>query len=125
MASPYPSVDALVRAAGCDGPHALVVQAARLAIAEQRATGEPATAEELAPAVRARVAAELEPSLRRVLNATGVVLHTNLGRAPLAHEAVEAVAATAGAATNIELDLATGRRGSRQSHVVPLLVELL
>lgn len=125
MASPYPSVDALVRAAGCEGPHALVVQAARVAIAERRATGEPASADELAPAVRARVAADLAPSLRRVLNATGVVLHTNLGRAPLAHEAVEAVAATAGVATNIELDLATGRRGSRQSHVVPLLVELL
>ncbi len=60
-----------------------------------------------------------------MLNATGVVLHTNLGRANLAREAVEAVAATAGVATNIELDLATGRRGSRQSHVVPLLVELL
>jgi L-seryl-tRNA(Ser) seleniumtransferase len=125
MASPYPSVDALVRAAGCEGPHALVVHAAREAIAERRATGEPASADELAPAVRARVAAELEPSLRRVLNATGVVLHTNLGRAPLAREAVEAVAATAGVATNIELDLDTGRRGSRQSHVAPLLVELL
>ena len=55
MASPYPSVDALVRAAGCEGPHALVVQAARVTIADQRATGEPASAEELAPVVRARV----------------------------------------------------------------------
>ena len=75
--------------------------------------------------VRARVAAALEPSLRRVLNATGVVLHTNLGRAALADAAVAALATTAGVATNVELELADGRRGSRQAHVAPLLVELL
>jgi L-seryl-tRNA(Ser) seleniumtransferase len=103
----------------------MVVRAARIAIAERRATGDRASADELAPAVRARVAAALEPSLRRVLNATGVVLHTNLGRAPLAAAAVTALTATAGAATNLELDLAGGRRGSRQAHVEPLLVELL
>jgi L-seryl-tRNA(Ser) seleniumtransferase len=125
MASPYPSVDALVREASCAAPHALVVRAARHEIAERRARGEPASAAELAPAVRARVAAELEPALRRVLNATGVVLHTNLGRAPLADEAIAAVVATAGASSNIELDLETGRRGSRQAHLAPLLCELL
>jgi L-seryl-tRNA(Ser) seleniumtransferase len=101
------------------------VQAARLAIAERRATGEPASIDDLAPLVRVRVGAVVQPSIRRVLNATGVVLHTNLGRAPLAAQAVAAIVATAGVSTNLEVDLATGRRGSRQSHVAPLLVELL
>ena len=54
-ASPYPSVDALVRAADCEAPHALVVEAARSAIAERRASGEPATVEDLRETVaRAR-----------------------------------------------------------------------
>ncbi len=97
MASPYPSVDELVRAAHCDAPHALVVAAARQAIAERRSAGRPADAAELAPVVRAAVARAQAPSLRPVINATGVILHTNLGRAPLAAAAVERLAATAGA----------------------------
>ncbi|MBX6377571.1 MAG: L-seryl-tRNA(Sec) selenium transferase [Clostridia bacterium] len=64
------------------------------------------------------------PRLRRVINATGVVLHTNLGRAVLAREACRAVAVAAAAYTNLEYDLASGRRGSRQVHVEPLLREL-
>jgi L-seryl-tRNA(Ser) seleniumtransferase len=66
----------------------------------------------------------LRPSLRRVLNATGVVVHTNLGRAPLAAEARAAVARAAEGYGNLELDLATGERGSRQAHVEALLREL-
>ena len=72
----------------------------------------------------ARARERLRPSLRRVLNATGVVVHTNLGRAPLAASARAAVAATAEGYSNLELDLATGERGSRHAHVEALLREV-
>ena len=72
----------------------------------------------------ARARARLRPRLRRVINATGVVVHTNLGRAPLAAEAQAAVAAAADGYCNLELDLASGQRGSRQAHVEELLREL-
>ncbi len=64
------------------------------------------------------------PSLRAVVNATGVVLHTNLGRAPLAAAAVEAMQAAAAEYSNLEFDLAGGTRGSRYTHCVSLLTEL-
>jgi L-seryl-tRNA(Ser) seleniumtransferase len=63
-------------------------------------------------------------SLHAVLNATGVVLHTNLGRAPLADAALAAIQSTAGGYTSLEYDLATGRRGSRYVHCRDLLVHL-
>lgn len=66
----------------------------------------------------------LRPSLRRVLNATGVVVHTGLGRAPLARAARVAVARATGGYSNLELDLASGERGSRHEHVERLLCEL-
>jgi len=69
-------------------------------------------------------ASEAAPRLRRVINATGVVLHTNLGRAPLHPEAVRRVAEVASGYSNLELDLATGHRGHRSAHVEPLLCEL-
>src|ERR671930_1196118 len=72
----------------------------------------------------ARARARLRPSLRRVLNATGVVVHTNLGRAPLAAAAREAVARVAEGYCDLELDLEDGRRGSRHAHVEGLLREL-
>ena len=72
----------------------------------------------------ARARERLRPSLRRVLNATGVVVHTNLGRAPLAAEARAAVARAAEGYANLELDLGSGERGSRQAHVEALLCEL-
>ena len=87
-------------------------------------SGEHATAAALAPELRRRVRAALEPSLRPVLNATGVILHTNLGRAPLADAALEHVQAVAAGYSNLELDLATGGRGSRQDHVAALVCEL-
>jgi L-seryl-tRNA(Ser) seleniumtransferase len=62
--------------------------------------------------------------LRRTINATGIVLHTNLGRAPLAPEAIAAVAEVASAYCNLEFDLATGRRGSRTQSLEPLLRDL-
>jgi L-seryl-tRNA(Ser) seleniumtransferase len=63
-------------------------------------------------------------SLRRVINATGVVLHTNLGRAPLAPEAIEAAAQVAGGYSNLELRLRDGKRGSRHDHVTRLVRDL-
>jgi L-seryl-tRNA(Ser) seleniumtransferase len=113
-------------AAALDAPHALAVAAARAAIDEERA----AVLEGMAPrtdlAARAReLLAELErPSQRRVINATGVILHTNLGRAPLPPSAREAVSRAAKGYSNLELDLATGERGSRHAHLEGLLCEL-
>ncbi len=66
----------------------------------------------------------LRPTLRRVLNATGVIVHTNLGRAPLAPAAIEAVDEAARGYSNLEIDLASGRRGSRDVHVKGILCEL-
>ncbi|MDK1020512.1 MAG: L-seryl-tRNA(Sec) selenium transferase [Candidatus Hydrogenedentes bacterium] len=68
--------------------------------------------------------AKQQPSLRRVINATGIVLHTNLGRAPLAERAIEAVVEVARGYSNLEYDLAAGKRGSRHAHVERLLCEL-
>jgi L-seryl-tRNA(Ser) seleniumtransferase len=73
---------------------------------------------------RLRLEAADIPSLRQVINATGVVLHTNLGRAPLADEAVEAMHRAARRYTNLEYDLEGGRRGSRYVHCVSLLCEI-
>ena len=119
-----PSVEQL--ASRLEAPHALAIAAAREAIDDRRAelrSGSPGDADLLARA-RAALAAMQRPSLGRVVNATGVVLHTNLGRAPLAEAARRAVEGVAGAYSNLELDLAEGRRGSRQAHVESLLVEL-
>jgi L-seryl-tRNA(Ser) seleniumtransferase len=71
-----------------------------------------------------RATERLRPSLRRVLNATGVIVHTNLGRAPLAPAARRAVARAADGYSNLELDLDSGERGSRHDHVETLLREL-
>ncbi len=87
------------------------------------------TAEDLAPLRVAEQAAAacrayLQPSLRKVINATGTLLHTNLGRAPLAPAALEAINAVAAGYSNLELDLASGQRGERFSHVEALLTQL-
>jgi L-seryl-tRNA(Ser) seleniumtransferase len=78
--------------------------------------------------LRARLDEELStarrPRLRRVLNATGVIVHTNLGRAPLAEAAIARVAEVAGGYSNLEYDLAAGARGSRQDHVAAILRQL-
>jgi L-seryl-tRNA(Ser) seleniumtransferase len=74
--------------------------------------------------VEDELAGLLRPRLRRVLNATGVVVHTNLGRAPLSEEAVDQVAETARGYSNLEYDLVSGERGSRQAHVAGVLGDL-
>ncbi|MDH4065190.1 MAG: L-seryl-tRNA(Sec) selenium transferase, partial [Acidobacteriota bacterium] len=72
----------------------------------------------------ARLDRRFQASLRSVINATGVIIHTNLGRAPLARSAIARVAATAGGYTNLEYDLTTGTRGSRTVHAEALLTAL-
>jgi L-seryl-tRNA(Ser) seleniumtransferase len=101
------------------------VTAARAALARAReAIREGRKPKDIAADAAAEVAASREARLRRTLNATGVVVHTNLGRAPLARAAMERVLATGGGYSNLELDLDSGERGSRQEHVAPLLTRL-
>ena len=105
--------------------HAVAVAAARFALAEARESigrgDEPGDLGGRTVALAEEIA---RPRLRRVLNATGVVVHTNLGRAPLAEEALERVREAAAGYSNLEYDLDEGARGSRQDHVAPLLRDL-
>ena len=123
-----PRLLALARAAGRE----IVLRATRNALAELRAQlqeggAAPQTKFDIA-AVEARIAQDTEkilaPSLRRVINATGVILHTNLGRAPLSSASVQRIAETSGHYTNLEYDLAGGRRGRRDVHTAEMLAEL-
>src|SRR2546429_1564864 len=119
-----PSVDQL--AAQLDAPHALAVAAARATIDARRAELERGADDDVDLVARARdeLAGAERSSLRRVLNATGGIGHTNLGRAPPAAPARAAVARAAEGYSNLELDVAAGARGSRQDHVEALLREL-
>ena len=103
--------------------HALLADALRAQLELERGEGAVDAAERPA-AVERRLESWTAPRLRPVINATGVVLHTNLGRAPLARAAAEAVARVAEGYANVELDLATGRRGERASIVSDLLRRL-
>ncbi len=97
-----------------------------LAIAELDNTNEQTVASEesILSAVAARLEDAFRPSFQAVLNLTGTVLHTNLGRAPLPQEALDAICATASGASNLEFDLERGARGDRDSHVEALLQRL-
>ena len=125
-----PSVDLLVETAahGASAPRWALLAAARSVLDEVRGEllrgPEGAGAPELEPLagrVRSRARDLCRPWPRRVLNATGVVLHTNLGRAPLSAEAAAAVAEAAVGYSDLELDLETGQRGSRLGVVRQLL----
>jgi len=74
--------------------------------------------------IAANIVRAQAPNLRKTLNATGVIIHTNMGRAPLAPEALAAIESAAEGYSNLELDLANGTRGSRYSHVEALICEL-
>ncbi len=115
-----PDIAALVAA----HPRSVVVRAVRETIEGARTTGGAAPAEGWGAAVLARVHRLAAPSLEPVINATGVVLHTNLGRAPLAGPAIAAMARIAGSYSNLEYDLTRGTRGSRHGLCRDLLVEL-
>jgi L-seryl-tRNA(Ser) seleniumtransferase len=100
----------------------LATSVARAELADRRAEVLAGASDD--PDLVTRARERLRPSPRHVLNATGVVVHTNLGRAPLAPSARAAVAAAAEGYSNLELDLATGERGSRHDHVEALLREV-
>ncbi|HLH01651.1 MAG TPA: L-seryl-tRNA(Sec) selenium transferase [Bryobacteraceae bacterium] len=119
-----PSVDEVLRTIGIiDGvPRRLIANEIRRVLAERREVlqkGEEPDSLPIQEQVRLRIRALLEPSLRRVINATGVVLHTNLGRAPLP----EFQPLTG--YTNLEYDIESGKRGKRDSHIARLLEALL
>jgi L-seryl-tRNA(Ser) seleniumtransferase len=130
-----PSVDALLQREGVKGLEARygatavrqAVRAAAEAIRDEVRGGGagPATADEAAARIEldaaSRLAGAFQGSLRRVINATGVVLHTNLGRAPLSEAAVERIGAIARGYSNLEYDVDAGARGSRAVHAEPLL----
>lgn len=88
-------------------------------------SGAGADTDEIVARIVSDVRAGLEPSLRPVINATGVILHTNLGRAPMGEAALAAVSHAARGYTNLEFDLTAGRRGKRDVHAADLLQQLL
>ena len=107
-------------------PRSLVTEAIRSAIegAREKSIAAPESTGAWAQVVSEHLSKRERPSLRPVINATGVVLHTNLGRAPLAAAAVRAIVDTATVACNLEYDIEHGERGSRYVHAVSLLREL-
>ena len=136
-----PAVDRLLREPALEAmlerlPRRIILQAAQHIIASYRSqlTGnddlENITREiDLSPAVLAREAAVLAEknagsNLKILINATGIIIHTNLGRAPLPESAVKALTEIAANYNNLELSLETGKRGSRQEHLEELLCEL-
>ena len=119
-----PSVDAVLRAAH---PSAVerdrFTRAARDVLARARAARASGDAATFAAETRAALAERERLTLRSVINATGVVLQTNLGRAPLSPRALAAIAAAAGA-VSVEYDLVAGKRGERHGHAARLLTDL-
>jgi len=119
-----PAVDRLAAqlANGALPTPAEATSVARAVLAERRAELQAGADDE--PDLLGRARERLHPGPRRVLNGTGVVIHTNLGRAPLAVTAARAVAEAAHGYADLELDLHDGRRGHRDAHLRPLLREL-
>lgn len=105
-------------------PRTVVLSAIRTLIDEARNTNSEFRESSVGERLKEKIAAAVLPALRPVINATGVVLHTNLGRAPLARAALEAIEEVASGYCNLEYDVPSGTRGSRYSHCVDLLREL-
>jgi L-seryl-tRNA(Ser) seleniumtransferase len=127
-----PSVERLLQhleAANSGLPRALLVEAARAAVeaTRERLLRGDAVSVEVASIVESalRIARTRgTPTLTRAVNATGIILHTNLGRAPLSVRAAQAAADVMAGYSTLEIDRDTGRRGSRHQHVEPLLTRL-
>ncbi|MBM3123323.1 MAG: L-seryl-tRNA(Sec) selenium transferase, partial [Chloroflexi bacterium] len=129
-----PSVDRLLQAAAADGVkrtfgRQLTLQALKTTLEEARTLirqgGHPPAEAALLAAAVARLEGWVAPSLRPVINATGVIVHTNLGRAPLSPAALQTVLEVASSFNTLEFDLDSGGRGSRQAHTEALLCRLL
>ena len=126
-----PSVEALLQSAGADGlteryGRAALTDALRDTLADLRAriqAGEAADsdAQAVLDATAVRLHTDFMPSLRPVINATGIILHTNLGRAPLSDAALAAVQAVGSGYSTLEYDLTSGKRGSRLVHAETLI----
>ena len=119
-----PSVDRVAHAAVAaapDTPERLMMKAARAEVDDVRKRvrqGHPVPdIEAMARAAALRADLLLRPGPRPVINATGVIIHTNLGRAPLSDRALDAIAAAASGYADLEFDLATGARGARTDHI--------
>jgi L-seryl-tRNA(Ser) seleniumtransferase len=125
-----PSVSSLLETAGVKHlleqyPRRVVIDALRQSVEAARTAGESRKSEsQWVDTIAAAIRSSTRPSLRRVINATGVILHTNLGRAPLPATAIRAIEEVAGGFSNLEYDIATGQRGSRYSHCIGLLTRL-
>ncbi len=128
-----PSVDRLLtderlRRAQAELGAETVLAAARAELDERRgaiALGDGATTfEAIAESAAGRAYASLRPTLRRVINATGVIIHTNLGRAPLSDATIAAMEAVSRGYSNLEFDLEAGERGSRHTHLESLLCRI-
>ncbi|MEE8369272.1 MAG: DegT/DnrJ/EryC1/StrS family aminotransferase, partial [Dehalococcoidia bacterium] len=120
--------DQRIRALG-EGPAATVVtRLVREALESARASitrgGSPPGEEEIVETVLGLAETLFRLSLRPVINATGVIIHTNLGRAPLSDDAIAAMAAVSRGYSNLEFDLAQGERGSRYRHLEALLCQV-
>ncbi len=120
--------DERIRRLGGDYPHDLLVNVVRQCLESERLSisrGKPcAPVDKIVESVYARLQSIEKPSLRRVINASGVILHTNLGRAPLSEESLAAIQAVSQGYSNLEFNLDSGNRGSRHVHVEGLLCQL-
>ncbi len=119
MAS-WPALQPLIAGAG----RPLVIESLRAWADAKRGTADVADEAACARWCEARLAGLLQPSQRRVFNLTGTVLHTNLGRALLAEEAIQAAVEAMRSPTTLEYDLSGGARGERDQHIVPWLTRL-
>lgn len=115
----WPAMQLLIDSHG----RALVLDCLRAALADWRETGK-GDESSLLQSVQQRIERRMTPSMRPVFNLTGTVLHTNLGRAPLPPEAITAMVAVAEGASNLEYDLASGKRGDRDQHVEDWICQL-
>ncbi len=136
--NPYRNLPQLQRLLECDAARPLEASHGRAALTaalrsviascrERIARGDPLCDASLAGLVGDAgelLANRAKPGLRRVINGTGIILHTNLGRAPLAVEAIAAVADAASSYANLEYELESGKRGTRAAEIEPLLCEL-